>query len=115
MYAMVAGALQPDGRFVFSAHHYGRRAVWDRVEKAGYYSGTELFREFLTADEMREEAGRYFGAVRLQPIQIVLPVVNRLPVPPVIVSRVCERMPVLRDFGQLVVATATRPNASALT
>jgi SAM-dependent methyltransferase len=109
MYALAATALKPGGRFVFSAHHYGLRAHRERTPKTGLYQAGGIFREYLTAAEIREEIAGAFKGLRLQPIRIYLPFLSRNPAFRVRVSRWAEKVPLLRDFGDLLLIEATRP------
>ncbi len=113
VYAAAAHALRSNGRFAFSAHFYSRRARLDGIAKVGDYAGSNLFREFQTSDEVREELSRYFADVRIQPIQIIPPFVRRLRLPQAPISRICERLPFLRDFGELLLVTAMQPRSAA--
>lgn len=109
MYALAATALKPGGRFVFSAHHYGLRALREHTPKTGLYQAGGIFREYLTAAEIRDETAGSFKELRLKPIQIHLPLLSRNPAFRARISRWAERVPVLRDFGDLLLIEATRP------
>jgi SAM-dependent methyltransferase len=109
MYALAATALKPGGRFVFSSHHYGLRARRERTPKLGFYQAGGIFREYLTAAEIREEIAGTFERLRLRPIRIYLPFLSRNPASRVRVSRWAEKVPLLRDFGDLLLVEATRP------
>jgi SAM-dependent methyltransferase len=113
MYALAATALKPGGRFVFSAHHYGLRAYRERTPKTGLYQAGGIFREYLSAAEIRDEIAGSFTRLRLQPIRIYLPLLSRNPAFRVRVSRWAEKVPVLRGFGDLLLIEATGPRAPA--
>jgi SAM-dependent methyltransferase len=109
MYRLAAGALHPDGRFVFGTHHYGLLARWNRVPKVGRYSEGGIYREYFRPREVSREARAFFGTVRARPIQVGLPGARRLGLSPDVVSRLVERIPGLNTFGRLVLVAADGP------
>jgi SAM-dependent methyltransferase len=112
MYALAATALKPGGRFVFSAHHFGLRARRERTPKRGLYQAGGIFREYLTASEIREEIGGSFEALRLRPIRIYLSFLSRHPALRVRMSRWAGNIPLLRELGDLLLMEARRPVVS---
>jgi SAM-dependent methyltransferase len=109
MYALAAGALKPGGRFVFLAHHYGLRAWWSKTEKAGLYRPGGIFREYFTPSEILNELRGVFDETRVKPVQIYLPFVSRTHDNRVRISRMAEKIPILRDFGELLLIEARSP------
>ena len=110
MYALAATALKPGGRFVFSSHHYGLGARWTKTPKTGVYQDGGIFREYLTAAEIRAEAAGDFKTLRMKPVQIYLPILSRNPAFRVRISRWAEKVPLLRQFGRLLLMEATAPS-----
>lgn len=109
MYALAATALKPGGRFVFSSHHYGLRAQRERTPKTGFYTAGGIFREYLTAAEIRVETAGSFRGLRQKPVRIYLPLLSRNRALQVRISRWAEKVPVLRDFGDILLTEATKP------
>jgi SAM-dependent methyltransferase len=110
MYRLAASALRDDGLFAFSAHHYGLRQRLRHEPVDGRYSEGGIYRRLLTAREILEELGTYFGRTSCRPIQVALPGTYRLPGFPLeALSRLAERSPVVKQLGFLLLATARQP------
>jgi SAM-dependent methyltransferase len=108
LYRLAAAA---GGRSIFSAHHYGWNAKLRHIVKTGHYSGSEIFRQYLTAGELRRETAAFFGRVDVRPIAAMLPGSGRLGLPIDRLSYVLERLPGLRNFGDLLLGVAEQPIA----
>lgn len=109
MYRVAASAVHPDGRVVFSMHHFG---FWQRLKgepKSGRYSGNGVYRYIFTMRECRAEVRPHFRTVDVRPVQIYVPFARRLGLPILRLSRMLERVPLINRFGALVVCTAQRP------
>jgi SAM-dependent methyltransferase len=108
----VREALTPGGRYVVSAHHQDIRRRFGRVDRKGLYSEQfPVFYECLTRADLRRELG-VFASVDVEPIVIFLPWLSRIPFMRPTISRLTERIPLLRDFGQLLLATARASSES---
>jgi SAM-dependent methyltransferase len=110
MHHLASDALADDGRYVFSTEHYDLRSRLRRAPRAQRYkAGDNLFFRF-TRQEMEREPAPYFARVRARPIVVKLPLQRRMP-PALrrVLSRAAERVPVLRELGDLLLVQATRP------
>jgi SAM-dependent methyltransferase len=108
----VREALTDHGRYVVSAHHQDIRRRLKRVDPKGLYSERfPVFYESFTRGDLRGELG-IFAKVDVDPIVIFLPGVSRIPFLRARVSGLTERIPLLRDFGQLLLATAKNVHES---
>ena len=110
MYRMVAHALTDEGRYVASVEHddLSRRLLG--LPRVRRYSRDGILIEHLTSKTMRREAAPYFAKVRIRPIRPRVPFVAKLPrrlaLP---ILRLFAVLPVLRQFGELLLLTAQRP------
>jgi SAM-dependent methyltransferase len=109
MFRLAAEALRDDGVFVFSTHHYSIRDRLDRVSQAGRYGEGGIYRYYLRKREIVNECTAFFHRIRARPIQVSLPIVSRLPWLAERVSGSLGWLPVLRDFGRLLLVEASRP------
>ncbi len=109
LYRLAIWAVKPNGRFVFSVHHYGLRERWTGVEKRGCYEPGGIYRYCFTVEECREEIRPYFRSVTARPMQIYLPFARRWRVP---LSRFCDRLPFVRNLGNQILCVAKRPRAA---
>lgn len=110
MHHVAADALADGGVYVFSTEHYDLRTRLLGAPRAQRYKpGDNLFFR-LTRAEVEREAAPYFARVRSRPINVSLPFSRLLP-PPLCVglSRAAERVPVLRQLGDLLLVRAMRP------
>jgi SAM-dependent methyltransferase len=109
VFRLAARACKPGGKFVFGVHHRGVRS-WLRGERlSGYYHEGHIFRRLFRTGEIERETRRVFDEVRARPIQIIVPLLGRLGVPVVPLSRLLERVPLLNELGELVLVQARRP------
>ncbi len=109
MFRLAAGALRDDGLFVFSTHHYSIRDRLDRVPQAGRYSEGGIYRYYFRKREILDECSAFFRRIRFRPVQLSLPIVSRLPWLAERVSRSLGWLPVLKDFGRLLLVEASHP------
>jgi len=113
MFRVAADALDASGRFVFSTHFCGIRDRLLGVPQAGRYDEQEgdagVFRYHMTHREVAREAAPYFSRVRSRPIQILLPFAAWLRLPLVALSRLAEYVPLLNQWGTLLLCVASRP------
>jgi hypothetical protein len=115
MYRVGANALASGGRFVFGAHYWGLAARRQGIDKDGYYPGeSRIYRYYMTADEVRVEASRYFDSVGTHPVAIVLPGSYQFRIPMYPVSRICEKIPVVREFGTNLLCIARNARIRSL-
>ena len=109
MYALAAGALDEVGRFVYSVHNYRLGDRWNRVPKSGYYRKDGIYRYHFTKSEVIEESSKYFLSVKIRPIVIHIPFVQRLGFPAVPLSRIAEYIPLMTQLGELLLVVAENP------
>jgi SAM-dependent methyltransferase len=107
-------AAEAGGRAVFSAHHYGWNARLRRIPRIGYYDGSKIFRQYLTAAELRGECAAFFERVTTAPVSVTLPGTGRLGLPVERLSGVLEGVPFLRSFGDILLGVAKRPKNAPL-
>jgi SAM-dependent methyltransferase len=109
MFRLAAKALSDDGKFVFSTHHYSIRDRLGRVAQAGRYSDGGIYRYHFREREIREECTMFFRDVRARPIQVSLPIVSRWRWPAESASDALGWVPLLKEFGRLLLVEACRP------
>jgi SAM-dependent methyltransferase len=110
MYRTIAHALTDDGRYVGSVEHddLNRRLLGLPVVRR--YSRCGILIQHLTAKIMRHEAAPYFSKLRIRPIRPRIPLVAKLPRSLAIpISRLIAVIPIVRQFGELLLLTAQRP------
>jgi SAM-dependent methyltransferase len=108
MYRLAATALRDDGRFVFGTHYHDIRRRWRKVAQAGRY-GEGIYVYYFRRPEMVNEVRPFFRRVRARPIAPVLPLAGRLGLPAGTLSRIAERVPVVRELGRLLLVAAEQP------
>lgn len=109
MHRVASQALMDRGRFVFSGHYYGVRERLAGASLVSRYEGDGMYRWFARRDEVRREAGPYFRRLHVRQSEVFLPLAQRLGLPVVQISRVAEHMPLVNEFGRLLLATAEQP------
>ena len=102
-------SLTPNGIFVCIAYHQDLRRRLSSKEVEGFHSSGIFFHRFTLPEIKSEIKHRRFRIIRTQPIQIQLPLTRRLRLPMVWLSRQLENIPVLREFGNLVLVKAEKP------
>ncbi|MBI3899873.1 MAG: methyltransferase domain-containing protein [Gammaproteobacteria bacterium] len=111
MMEVAAKALKPNGKFVFSTHYYGLGNRLRREPQSGHYREGGIYRYLFRRREILKETKRYFQTIWCQPIQIGIPLANRLRLPVVALSRAAQRIPLLNQFGELLLVVARPPEA----
>jgi len=109
MHRLAATALSPEGKFVFTAHHHGLKQRFRNAPQQGHYPESGIFRYLLRRSEIIEECGECFERIRCRPIQVTLPVLDRIGFQAVRISRVAERLPIVNQLGELLMAVGERP------
>lgn len=109
MFNVAADALKADGRFVFNAHHHGFREWLFKTPQAGHYPESGIFRYLFRRGELLDECAQHFENVHCRPIQVTFPLSARLGLQSVTFSRLAERVPLLNQFGALLLAVAKKP------
>jgi len=110
LYGAVARALVPGGVFVASVYHQSLRRRVRRLLPDGEHANGIPYHFFRVA-EFRSELVPHFVRAFARPIDIMLPLERRLGLSaPMegIVSQVLEKVPVLNQFGHLILAKAER-------
>ncbi len=108
-YAVAAAALKGDGVLVSGTHFYGLGARLAGVAKDAPYNPGGIYRWYTTRDDVRTEIDGRFADIRMTPVQILVGVFRRLGLPPLAASRRAEHIPLLREFGHLLMTVARRP------
>lgn len=110
MYRTIAHALTDDGRYIASVEHDDLNRRLLGLPSLRRYSRDGILIEHLSAKTMRQEAAPYFSEVRLRPIRPRVPFVAKLPrslAAPIL--RLIAALPIVREFGELLLMTARRP------
>ncbi len=110
MFRCASEALRDSGKFVFTTYHHGLRNRLFGIARSARYREGGIYRYYSTVDELTREIQPFFDSVRIRPIQVVLPGAARLRIPPVLLSRVAERTPGLRQLGILLLVEAQQPH-----
>ena len=104
-----AAAIRPDGKFVFSAHYYGLRALVKRSPRSGYYEKHQIFRYLSGKRELADEALVQFRRVSCRPITVRVPFERQLHLADISIARVLERVPIINWMSDLLLVTADHP------
>jgi SAM-dependent methyltransferase len=110
MHRVAAEALGDGGVYVFSTEHYDLRSRLLGAPRAQRYRPGENLFFRLRRHEVEREAAPFFLDVRSRPINVSLPFSRRMP--PGLraaLSGAAERVPGLRDLGDLVLVRARQP------
>jgi len=110
MYRTIADALKDSGRFVGGVEHddLTRRILGEPVARR--YTSGGVFIEHFDPERMRSEAAPYFDSIAIRPIRPRLPLVKEMPLPlGVAISKTVAALPILRQFGELLLMRAERP------
>lgn len=104
MHRITSEAVTDDSVYVFSVEYYGwRTRLLGNPRLTRYPNEGSVFQR-MTREEAEGEAAPYFSRVKSRPIQIFIPVVKS-----VRLGRLAERIPLLRNFGDLLLVRASRP------
>jgi SAM-dependent methyltransferase len=110
MYRMIAVALNDEGRYVASVEHDDLNRRLLGLPFVRRYSRDGILIEHLTAKTMRREAAPYFSELHIRPIRPRVPFVAKLPrVLALPILRIFAFLPIVRQFGELLLLTARRP------
>lgn len=109
MCRIAAAALVERGRFVIDAHHHSLRHRVRREPQRGHYPESGIFRYLFRGTELREVCREHFKQVRCRPIQVTLPLLGRVGMQSVALSRTTERLPLLNQLGELLLGVAEQP------
>lgn len=113
MMRVAAAAVKKTGKFVFSTHHYGIRSRLRREPQSGYYREVPIYRYLFKQKEIQAETAPYFADIACHPIQVAIPLVTRLRLPAVTLSRLAERIPIINQLGELLLVVARTPRIAA--
>jgi ubiquinone/menaquinone biosynthesis C-methylase UbiE/uncharacterized protein YbaR (Trm112 family) len=106
-YERVLESLVPNGIFVSTSYY---QSLWRRISRSnpeGYHTSGIFYHRF-SKDEITREIGRYFQIMEAHPIRPKIPLVRRLHLPVVRLSRAFEALPILRETGQLILVKACK-------
>lgn len=104
MHRLASDAVTDGGIYVFSVEYYGwRTRLLGNPRLARYPREGSVFQR-MTRQEAEGEAAPYFSAVQSRPIQIFIPILKSIRL-----GRILERVPLLRNFGDLLLVRAARP------
>ena len=110
MYRKIADALTDDGRYIGSVEHDDLNRRLLGLPLVRRYSRDGILIEHLTMKTMRREAAPYFSNLRIRPIRPRVPIVAKLPKGLAFpILRLIAALPILRQFGELLLLTAQRP------
>jgi SAM-dependent methyltransferase len=110
LFRVIAEALTNEGRYVCGVEYDDLYRRLFGLPVMRRYSPGGVLIEHLTMTELKRETGAYFGRLDTQLIRVHLPLVHRLPLwlsTPF--TRLAGSIPIIRQFGQIVMVTATRP------
>ena len=110
MYRKIADALTDDGRYVGSVEHDDLNRRLLGLPLARRYSKDGILIEHLTTKTLRREAAPYFSKLRIRPIRPRVPFFAKLPPGLAFpILRLIAALPIVRQFGELLLLTAQRP------
>lgn len=110
MYRVIADALRDDGRYLCSVEHDDLLRRLLGLPLARRYSRAGIFLEHFDADTLRREVSPYFLKLETRPIRPDVPFISHLPFAwQVRVSLAFQTLPVLREFGEIMLLLAERP------
>jgi SAM-dependent methyltransferase len=102
--------LLPGGRLVASVYHFDLRRRFRRVPQVGYHH-SGIFCQYFTRSELYERFAPFFADVRIEHIDIELPVITHLSFDPATlgaISRAFEKVPGFNQLSHLLLVTARR-------
>jgi SAM-dependent methyltransferase len=109
MMAVAANACKPSGTFVFGTHYYGFRSRLRGERQSGRYPGSSIYRYLFRSAEIKAETRPFFDDIRSHPMVISIPFAARAGLPIIKLSRLFEHVPVINNFGELLLVIARRP------
>jgi SAM-dependent methyltransferase len=108
-YSSVSQTLKRDGYFVASVYHQDLRRKLKGLPQEGKHPNGIFFHCFKRK-EFAEELSEKFSVKAIRPTDVVVPLQGRLKLPIAIdgvLSRFFARVPLLRDYGHIIMAKAT--------
>jgi len=110
MYRTIAAALRDDGRYLCGVEHDDLLRRLLGLPLARRYSRDGIFLEHFDAPTIRQELSPYFLKLEARPVRPAIPLVHHLPFAVQAgVSLAFQALPVLRDFGEILLVLAERP------
>jgi SAM-dependent methyltransferase len=110
LFRVIADALTNEGRYVCGVEYDDLYRRLFGLPVMRRYSPGGVLIEHLTMADLKRESGTYFRGLRMQLIRVHLPLVHKLPLwlsAPI--TKLAGSIPIVRQFGQIVMVTATRP------
>jgi hypothetical protein len=110
MYGSVAEALKDGGKYVAGVEYddLSRRLLGLPLVRR--YTPGGILIEHLSVRSLRREIAPYFSGLRFKPIRPKVPLIRNLPMSTkLFISRVFSALPLLRQFGEILLVRAERP------
>jgi SAM-dependent methyltransferase len=110
LFRVIADALTNEGRYVCGVEYDDLYRRLFGLPVMRRYSPGGVLIEHLTMADLKRESGTYFRGLRMQLIRVHLPLVHKLPLwlsAPL--TKLAGSILIVRQFGQIVMVTATRP------
>jgi SAM-dependent methyltransferase len=105
-----AAAIRLNGKFVFSAHYYGLRALVRRRPRSGYYDDKlPIFRYLYRKRELINEAKAGFKRVTCRRIVVRVPFERGLRLADISIARRLEKIPIINWMSELLLVTSDNP------
>lgn len=110
MHHLAADALNEVGRYVFSAEFYDLRSRLLGLPRARRYTPGGMYYCHMERDDILRETAPFFRRVHLRPMTVVVPFSGRFGRrSQLIISRIAERIPFVRNLGELLLVYAKAP------
>jgi SAM-dependent methyltransferase len=110
LFRVIAETLRDEGRYVCGVEYDDLYRRMFGLPVMRRYSPGGVLIEHLAMAELKRESGAYFGSLEMQLIRVHLPLVHKLPLwlsAPL--TKMAGSIPLIRQFAQIVMVTATRP------
>jgi uncharacterized protein YbaR (Trm112 family) len=109
MLRVASEALKENGSFVFGTHHQNIVYRLLGLPPAGRYADCGIYRYFMQQEEIHREAAVYFRRISCRPIRVNIPLTKWTGLSASTISRIAERIPLLRQKGDLLLAKTREP------
>ena len=110
MYRIAADSLTDKGRYVFSIEHYDLRNRLLGQPRARRYTPDGMYYCHMEKEDILRETAPFFRDVRVRPITAIVPLSGRLGhCFQLLVSRIAEKLPLVKNLGELLLVSAQAP------